>query len=89
MTTLKTLILWLLIVFIFTGLGIAIGWAWRDMRAEPIPTKIELQQALIARGHDLEADGIIGPLTDRAWDWEICQRYALRSYAKMPKENKQ
>lgn len=87
MNPLKAAIIWTLGVLVLLGIGAAFGWAWRDFQCE-IPTVTELQEALIDMGYDLGptgADGVCGPLTEAAWNRAICQRYALKSYAKMPK----
>ena len=87
MTTLKTTILWLSAAFVFTPIGIAVGWAWRDMRAEPAPTVRAIQMSLTVDGYDCgDIDNNPGPLFQAAYNRREGDRYALRSYAKMPKE---
>ncbi len=38
---------------------------------QPLPTITQIQQELVNRGHDIKADGRLGPATQKAWDEEI------------------
>lgn len=105
MITLKTAILWLLAAFIFAPIGIAIGWAWRDMRLdfEPVfpdspPIKITAMQAELMRLrlYEGDIDGECGKLTLAAELKYLCALIdggafdtIWDGYAKMPKENGQ
>ena len=52
-----------------------------------IPTKIELQTRLKAKGYyDGEIDGKIGKETLEQWERYICDRYAQESFKEMKKE---
>ena len=104
MTTIKTLTLWLLAAFIFTPIGIAIGWAWRDMQLdfEPVypdspPNEIVAKQAELMRLGFYEGlnDGECGKLTLAAQLKYLCTLIEGETfntiwdgYAKMPKKNK-
>ena len=87
MNPIKTATIWTLGVLAFVGLGIAIGWAWRDMRAAPEPTVRAIQMSLTVDGYPCgDIDNNPGPLFQAAYNRREGDRYALRSYAKMPKE---
>ena len=87
MKTIYTATIWTLGFFVILSLGIAIGWAWQDMRA-PEPTVRAIQISLTVDGYDCgDIDNNPGPLFQAAYNRREGDRYALRSYAKMPKEN--
>lgn len=62
---------WLIIAALCIVLAIAVFHP-NDLEPEPepykLPTILEVQRILIAEGFDIEADGILGPATQRAWE---------------------
>lgn len=43
-----------------------------------VPSVIQLQRQLREKGHNIKADGIVGPNTLKAWDKEICNQHAAK-----------
>lgn len=77
MTELIKLIITLAIAaVIFAGTGLAVQNLSVDAgqsRPEtmPLPSPTDIQRMLIDRGHQIEADGIVGPKTRAAWEAEM------------------
>ena len=79
-----------LLMFVLLGLLVERCYLQAEVRqlrlqSDHIPTFTELQEMLVAKGYNLEVDGIIGIKTIMAWDRAINQQYAAPYFTGMEK----
>ncbi len=74
----KYIVVYFIILMVFLG-GMIIGRT-TSPATQPLPTITQIQQELVRRGHDIKADGRLGPATQKAWDAESLKGIIYKNF---------